>query len=554
MSLTKVSYSMIEGAFVNVLDYGATGDGVTDDTLAIQAAIDSGSPVFLPEGTYLLTLAQTINLEGGPSDCCLIAPTGMKLQGAGWGKTILKLKDGQSTDASPKYFNIIAANTVLDNVFIDGIRFNINGQNNPISPNRGSGVYNKYICSAFLVSGSTPTVGVDARIMNSKFTNLWIENSPGVTCIGLGQSNNPSVLGFNVEIAGCVFYNNGLDTDDHSSVYMFGENIDVHDNTFYASTMSNGTQGPRVAAELHGARNNFHDNDVYNYYQGVFVAQNGTNLSYNMNVSSNSFVCSTYGVVLFDEGGGPGLEKITISNNTIWITNDFPVVGQKKFGIGLNASYGTRQIVVSGNFVNNTDTYDSVGLYAYSLLVGSKISDVLIANNEFSGFPISIGIGRGIDARTDNIVVCDNLIVNVTPSTTTPTFTQGISISAATHGYIKIINNTILSTAYYGVYFDTLASCEYLYMDGNSSEPSTNTLIADLGTVIGTREGEQALTFAALPAQSTWYIGDFAYSSSVTQLGISPNKYLIKGWTRITQGTGNVLNTDWLENRVLTGN
>lgn len=64
MSLTKVTYSLIEGASVNVLDYGAVGDGVTDDTAAIQAAITSlgpnGGTVWLPVGTYKVTAAINI--------------------------------------------------------------------------------------------------------------------------------------------------------------------------------------------------------------------------------------------------------------------------------------------------------------------------------------------------------------------------------------------------------------------------------------------------------------------------------------------------------------
>jgi hypothetical protein len=41
---------------VNVLDFGAIGDGIADDTAAIQAAIDvQKGPVFLPNGIYLVS-------------------------------------------------------------------------------------------------------------------------------------------------------------------------------------------------------------------------------------------------------------------------------------------------------------------------------------------------------------------------------------------------------------------------------------------------------------------------------------------------------------------
>ena len=54
--------------FVSVKDFGAVGDGVTDDTAAIQAALDavSGGTVFFPFGTYYMT--GTVNVD---SNCIL---------------------------------------------------------------------------------------------------------------------------------------------------------------------------------------------------------------------------------------------------------------------------------------------------------------------------------------------------------------------------------------------------------------------------------------------------------------------------------------------------
>jgi hypothetical protein len=54
---TKV-FAQAEKATISVRDFGATGDGKTDDTAAIQKAIDAAKPsqtVLFPEGTYIVT-------------------------------------------------------------------------------------------------------------------------------------------------------------------------------------------------------------------------------------------------------------------------------------------------------------------------------------------------------------------------------------------------------------------------------------------------------------------------------------------------------------------
>lgn len=68
MALTKVHNRMSEGQPVHVADFGAVGDGVTDDTVAIQAAINSitqftvGEIVFDPAKSYLVT--DTVSTNG----------------------------------------------------------------------------------------------------------------------------------------------------------------------------------------------------------------------------------------------------------------------------------------------------------------------------------------------------------------------------------------------------------------------------------------------------------------------------------------------------------
>lgn len=66
---------------VNVRDFGAKGDGVTDDTTAIQAAASKaeGKSLYIPSGRYLLSsasvlLPSNVHVFGDGPDSCLIQP------------------------------------------------------------------------------------------------------------------------------------------------------------------------------------------------------------------------------------------------------------------------------------------------------------------------------------------------------------------------------------------------------------------------------------------------------------------------------------------------
>ena len=54
MALTKVSYSMIQGAAYNVLDFGADNTGAVSSVAAFNSALLLGGTVYVPSGTYKL--------------------------------------------------------------------------------------------------------------------------------------------------------------------------------------------------------------------------------------------------------------------------------------------------------------------------------------------------------------------------------------------------------------------------------------------------------------------------------------------------------------------
>lgn len=96
MALTKVSYSMINGALANVLDYGADPTGVADSSAAFQAAVNAnfGKQIRIPAGTYRInsTIQMDVTGLGARTSVC-------QFYGDGMSKTII---DNQTS--GPAFF------------------------------------------------------------------------------------------------------------------------------------------------------------------------------------------------------------------------------------------------------------------------------------------------------------------------------------------------------------------------------------------------------------------------------------------------------------------
>ncbi|GAB3466175.1 glycosyl hydrolase family 28-related protein [Azotobacter salinestris] len=114
----------------NVKDFGALGDGVNDDRVAIQAAIDAayasgGGTVHLPPGEYRVSAA------GEPGDGCLMLKDGVYLAGAGMGQTVIKLVDGSDqkiTGMVRSAYGEETSNFGMRDLTLDGNRDNTGGK------------------------------------------------------------------------------------------------------------------------------------------------------------------------------------------------------------------------------------------------------------------------------------------------------------------------------------------------------------------------------------------------------------------------------------------
>ena len=170
----------------NVQDYGALGDGITDDTAAIQAAIDAaaaagGGTVQIPAGVY--------RVSGGEeaSDGCLMLKSNVYLQGAGMGETVIKVVDGSDQKITGVIRSAYGEETHdfgVSDLTIDG--------NRDATTGKIDGWFNGYI---------PDQQGADR--------NVTLERVEIRDCSGYGFDPHEQTI--NILIKDCVSHGNGLD-------------------------------------------------------------------------------------------------------------------------------------------------------------------------------------------------------------------------------------------------------------------------------------------------------------------------------------------------------
>ena len=125
MSITKVSYSMVNGAPFNVLDYGAIGNGVADDTAAIVATIAAckasgyGGQVYFPKGKYRITFTiQSTDLAGVVFSGDMGTVNGYPTIAGGVNDSCIIWDGGNSTD--PMFYFARGQNNTFNNLCFKG--------------------------------------------------------------------------------------------------------------------------------------------------------------------------------------------------------------------------------------------------------------------------------------------------------------------------------------------------------------------------------------------------------------------------------------------------
>lgn len=510
MALTKVSYSMINGATFNVLDYGVTGDGSTDDTDAIQALLRTASgngAVYFPAGTYMVRTDGILTgnvLQPGiqiPSNSELLLDSQATIQGI--------------TNAVDAYNVMCIFRT--SNITIRG--GTINGD---LAAHAGSLVKNGI--------GLRVQNGTNITIYDTVFSNTITD---GVAILydyqDAAQPTSTNVFLYNVKATDN--YRNGVSVIGVDGGGIFGgkftgsnlAGIDIEPNGIAAFTPAPSiTENFTVSGTVVSGNNAgiviYANGTIPN--QGIVRGISITDNNIENSVTSDIYVFQSSDVVVANNktntGGSIGSICIDSSTNVIVSGND--VRGSTSFGIRVltaTSSLKVDGVTISGNVIT-----DSAGTGLFVAGTFTPFNNLIITNNLINGNNLN---GMSLSDMTNGLV--SNNAVYGNGQLTDNTYDNIVLADCAS---VQISNNVIYrgggaAQARYGINVggagntDTVVIDNMLYASGKTvalAETGTRTTVAR--NITGQAKLSGTLTLAA--SASTVVSNTNILSSSIVTL------------------------------------
>jgi hypothetical protein len=448
----------------NVLGSGAVGDGVADDTAAIQLAIDAaaaagGGAVCFPAGTY------KVSIRGG-NNALTLRPN-VTLRGAGPAASIIRLANGQG-----EYVGILTNNfrdaggTRIEDLCVD--------QNN---------TNNQLGSTAALLSGK-PRVCVYVTSASGAVAvrRVRFTDQDNVTTVSVNGAVG------DLMVSECVFeYGSSPIEHDHSSIYHHATTARscwVTNNVF--TSKGSGSKSARTAIETHGSSQVITGNRINNYRIGVNLTGVGHTTGEGIVCEGNSILDVAMGVLLWSMpythgvSTSPGLRNVAVRGNTITIDTHgwapLTVAGMPVAGIKLaTATLGIDNATIDGNTIifNNgayvgsakTDTSaNGIDWYRPTLAGSATDNNVSISNNHIEN---ALAAGIRVSCHGRYFKVGHNKILNVGRGTVAAggtllnSYAAGISMTGVfTHTRVDdnhIIDNQATPTTHTALWLHPLA-------------------------------------------------------------------------------------------------